>query len=205
MFRHVSESWRTAGLGAANLRELNHIPMAVKCARAFRNVTTTGAMLRFFSGLKSSGNQNEREQNLGFFDIPDDSGINVGEAPRYARAPSWPVAVDTESRLAAIAQNVDEPTALWVRKLVERTDPHARRNKALRDAARLVKADSVSRTAKDLEDYLRRYIAGMWLLDRDSGGPFGRTSQLRLALWRFVQANNGRGLSWRQILKIIDD
>jgi hypothetical protein len=126
--------------------------------------------------------------------MPRDVEIDINGASQYARVPSWSAAVDTESRLAAIAQGVDEPTALWVREMCTRLDPRAERNAALREAGRLVKADSVSRTAKDLEDYLRRYIAGMWPSDRDSGGPFGRTSQLRLALWRFVRANNGRGL-----------
>ena len=138
--------------------------------------------------------------------MSSDSEIKLSKASRYARAPSWSVAVDTDSRLAAIAIGVDAPTADWVRKLISRLDdPRAGRNAALREAARLVEADSVSRTAKDLGDYLRRYIAGMWLSDRDNGGPSGRTSQLRLALWRFVSENSGKGLSWRQILKIIDD
>ena len=130
--------------------------------------------------------------------------VDLSEAPRYGRAPSWPGAVDTELRLAAIAIGVDDATAAWVREICTRLDPRARRNEALRDLAKMVKADSVSKTAKDLEGYLRRYIAGMWPIDRDNGGPFGRTSKLRLALWRFVQANNGRSLGWRQIYAIIN-
>jgi hypothetical protein len=132
------------------------------------------------------------------------ASADLANARDYVCAPSWPVAVDTDSRLAAITAGADAATAAWVRHLVERADPYAHRNEALREAAKLVKADSVSRTAKDLEGYLRRYIAGMWPSDRDSGGPTGATSALRLVLWRFVQANNGRGLSWRQILDIID-
>ena len=128
------------------------------------------------------------------------------EASRHALLPPQPVALGADP-LAEIAANCSPATFLWAAALLDRLEPvdqRTLRNEALRGLAKLVKADSISRTAKDLEGYVRRYIADMWPIDRDNGGPIGRSSQLRLALWRFVQANHGRGLSWRQILTIIE-
>jgi hypothetical protein len=132
-------------------------------------------------------------------------GVDLTDAPRYARVPSWPAANDTESRLAAITAGVDEPTTAWVRDMCEQIDPRGQRNVALREAVRATPwRGSISATVKETEAHLRRYVVDAWPLDTAAGRPPDGCSAIRLALWRFAKLNDGDALGWRQILNILD-
>jgi hypothetical protein len=136
--------------------------------------------------------------------VNDAVHVDLSKASRYAHAPSWPGAVDTESRLAAIAVGVDAATADWARSMAERINPRAARDGAIRELAKLVPRPSISATARKVEHWLSRYVREIWQLDQERGGPGDGCEALRLQLWRIVKLNRGEALGWRQILRVLE-
>jgi hypothetical protein len=78
-----------------------------------------------------------------------------------------------------------------------------RRAVALRQAMSLY-AGATSSRAKELERHYRAYLAIGWPRERDLETLPEPRSVERTVLHRLARCNQGRSLSWRQILRIMD-
>ena len=124
------------------------------------------------------------------------------------RVPRWPIAdhdFHTESVLRAISFNVSPAAGEWARRMAEHVDPRGQRDAAIRAAAAIIRQPAISATAKKLEAELGRYLIGFWHRgDRDCSAASPEWSELRMQLFLIVNLNDGEGLGWRQILRVIE-
>lgn len=82
-------------------------------------------------------------------------------------------------------------------------DPRAARNAALRAAARLPPASTVSAKAERLAAELDRYLSVVWPRERGLDALPPTASPLRVELHRIARLTNGAGLRQRRIFDIL--
>jgi|SRR5271166_2751615 len=98
--------------------------------------------------------------------------------------------------LAAVADALDPKGARLRRE--------ERLNLAIIDAARLLRRETVSRTAKDVDHAVRRFLSDVWPRQCDLAEPPPGATAIRAALWRIAKESNGDGRAWRKIVDIIE-
>jgi hypothetical protein len=79
-----------------------------------------------------------------------------------------------------------------------------RRDEAIRQAAALVEAESMTGTARAVEIALARYLCAAWPAQRDAGSPPADAPSLRRALWKIATWGDGEPLAWRQIIRVLE-
>lgn len=123
---------------------------------------------------------------------------------RLAR--EMPAATDTSSRLVAIGQELPEHRLfLWTIQiaLMPAAERLAARDAAICDARRFY-AGSASGIAKRLASDWSAYLAAAWIRERAAGPPVSASAK-REALWHLSYLAAGQALSWRQVLRILDE